>query len=164
MIRSVLFASAVVGCTSTTAPSPTPSPTSTLLRVAEVSPPARPASSITITARRQMFTTSSPPSHVAFDITNSGDTGVVEIVALELVDDAGDTPLTIGSVRLDDTVLAARLASIGTGTRTLDLAFDRTALPRGRQHYDFRLRAKVHGDEIAVEATLARGYRHPIRY
>lgn len=163
LVGAAWVVAALVGCTSSSPPPPVTRPE----RVQVVEPPVRAnppsTSAISISPKAQIFTTTSPPGHVWFDLTNAGEDGVVEIVGLEYLGDDGEVPLELSAIRLDEVAIGGRVIVLDAGTHVLDLSCDRTTVPSGQQGYRYRLRAKIHGDEVEVETTVVRAYRHPIR-
>jgi len=120
--------------------------------IAEHDVPTAPA--ITIAAGPQSFTTSSPPGHVWFEVTNAGAAGAVDVVALQYVGDEGVQPLAIARIETDDVVQPTTSVAVPAGVTVLDLTFDRGPLPQGLEAYPLRLRAQVDGHEIAVDNVV----------
>ena len=173
--RASLIAWTVVACTPTTPPkiaepTPVPEPTSETtvrpeppIESATPTSPAGPA--ITIAPRSQLVTASGPPSHVWFEVTNASATATIRIVGLELAadDEGAAVPVAIVGKTLDDVDYPGELVPIASGTHVLDFGIATGKLAADRPAYTFVLRAQVAEQDVAVETTVHRARRHPIR-
>ncbi|HEY5934519.1 MAG TPA: hypothetical protein VIU61_07790 [Kofleriaceae bacterium] len=128
-------------------------------------PPDAPAAApaITISARKQIFTTKIGPGHVWFELRNTGAAATMEVVRLEYVDGGIASPVDISSILLGDSQITGTSMTVAPGDGVLDLTFDTTMIPRDRDAYLFRVTAKVDGVEISGESTVRYARRIPIR-
>ena len=117
---------------------------------------------ITISERKQIFTTKIGPGHVWFAVRNTGAAASIEVVRLEYVDGGIASPVDIGSILLGDTQIKGATMTVPPGDSVLDLTFDTSMIPRDLDAYLFRVTATVGGVEISGETIVRYARRIPI--